>query len=717
MAPRNSNVVRAMESNAASAPRIDTTGTPECDLLLKIADPDVYRKNPFRVLGLPVDTSLRAAAKEVSRRKMLAELGQAESGVGRLEIRPAPTVDDLRAAEEVLHDPAQRLVHELFWFWPLDPLSGQPDPAMEALKSGNLKAAAAIWDVARKDPGTTASRLAIAKHNIAVRWHFHVLDLEATTGGKCWDDPQADNIRKTWVVAQTYWNDSAQSDAIWNALCARVIALNDDRASLEFVQSMRKTIGRALVRINATLALRYVDLDAGTAAIAHLTLLLESPNYVNNSSAVEEFLVAPLKESVRQRIRDAETARSDPSQANGAAHRLVAKFSSYLPILTKLMAGRDGYDLSGLFDEVVSACLSCAIAYYNATDDGAASLTILETILPLARSEAIRVKVEENIAAAKSYLLADKLAPVHEPLTAIEESKEAPYNRLAEFDLTIEPLVAKLGAILTATGPVQDLISDRIARLLRDISIDAWNTTKDNRTAFDALSRADKFARSAAVKAQLATDRATLVRVYAEHRRDQQAKKNKKYGWFAAAVVVAAIVIAVNVNDSSPQHEAAQPAHSAGIPAPVATPVPTPDATRTYSVPHYMTEELSRDRAAVEAAQAAADSLDKQLTVARTELEAKQAEVQLAQTELDSLGAKIERARPYVSNGDDAAVNRFNNDVAKYNRMVKRVQQMVASSDALVDPYNALLARTKSKSDEANRLVDAYNRKLAQVGH
>ncbi len=717
MATRNRDVVRAMESNAASAPRSDTTGTPECDLLLRIADPDVYRKNPFRVLGLPVDTSLRAAAKEVSRRKMLAELGQPESGVGRLEIRPAPTVDDLRAAEEVLHDPAQRLVHELFWFWPLEPLSGQPDPALDALKSGNLKAAATIWDVARKDPGTPESRLAIAKHNVAVRWHFYVLDLEATTSGKCWDDPQAENIRKTWVVAQTYWNDSVHSDAIWNALCARVISINDDRASLEFVQSMRKTIGRALLKINATLALRYVDLNNGTAALAHLTLLLDSPIHANNSSVVDEFLVAPLKESVRQRIRDAEAARNDPSQANGAAHRLVAKFSSYLPILTRLMAGRDGYDLAGLFDEAVTACLSCAIAYYNVTNDGAASLTILETILPLAQSETIRVRVEENIATAKSNLLADKLAPLHEPLTAIEESKEAPYNRLAEFDLTIEPLVAKLGAILAVIGPVQDLISDRIARLLRDISIDAWNSTKDNRTAFDALSRAEKFARSAAVKTQLATDRATLVRVYADHRRDQQAKKNQKYGWFAAAVVLVVIVIAVSLNDSAPQHGAAQPAPSAAIPASDSTPVPTPDATRTYNVPHYMTEELSRDRTAVEVAQAAADSLDKQLTVARLELEAKQAQVQVAKTELDNLGEEIERARPYVSNGDDAAVNRFNNDVAKYNRMVKRVQQMVASSDALVDPYNALLARTKAKSDEANRLVDAYNSKLARVGH
>jgi hypothetical protein len=59
----------------------------------------------------PVDTSLREAAKELNRRQMLAELGQAASGArGRLELRPAPTVDDFRAAEGILHDPQLRLI-------------------------------------------------------------------------------------------------------------------------------------------------------------------------------------------------------------------------------------------------------------------------------------------------------------------------------------------------------------------------------------------------------------------------------------------------------------------------------------------------------------------------------------------------------------------------------------------------------------------------------
>lgn len=728
-----------MESNAATTLRNDTTGTSECEPLLEIAAPDVYRKNSFRVLGLAVDTSLREAAKEVNRRQMLAELGQAESGgQGRLDIRPTPTVDDLRAAEAVLHDPAQRLVHELFWFWPLDPLSSQPDPALQALKAGDLKTAATFWDSARKDAAAPAARSAVAKHNTAVRWHFHVLDIEATTEGKCWEDAQADNVRKTWVAALAYWNDSLRSDAIWNVLSARMIALDDDRVSLEFVQSMRKTAGRALLKINAMLALRYVDRNAG-AALAHLGLLLDSPLLAANPSAIDEFLVAPIKESIRQRILDTEGGRtSDRSQAKDIAQRLIAKFSGYLPLLEKLTAGRDVYALAGLFDEVVSECQSCVVAYYNQTGDGPSSIAFLETLLPLARSEAVRSQVEENIATGRNNLLADKLAPLLEPLTTIEESKEAPYNRLAEFVLTIDPVVAKLGTIVSMAGPAQDIVCDRIARLLRNISVDAWNTTKDSRTAFDALGRAEKWVRSAELKTQLATDRATLVRVFAEERREQQAKKNKKYAWFTGIGVVVVFIIAVNLMDGSSPGESARPASATSSPthapstyapatdtsltnatAPVADVASssTRDSTRTYHVPQYITGELNRDRAAVESAQRAAADLETQLSAARIEADAKQAAARAARAELDDLGERIERARPYVSSEDAVALSRFNSDVARYNRMVKQVQQKMANSDAFVDSYNALLARAKAKAAEADRLVDAYNQKLERVGH
>lgn len=707
-----------MESNLAVT--IDTAETSECEPLLDIAVPDLYRKNPFRILGLPVDISLREAAKEFNRRQMLAELGQTVSGThGRLEIHPAPTVDDFRAAEAILHEPPLRLVYELFWFWPLDPMSGQADPALQAIQAGDLKTAATLWDTARKDATMPVVRSAIATHNTAVRWHFHVLDIEAMTEGKCWDDDaQSGNIRKTWVAALSYWTDCLRSDVIWNALSARVIALNDDRASLEFVQSMRETAGRALLKINATLTLRYVDHNANAAALAHLTLLLDSSLRADHPSTVEEFLIAPLKEGIRQRIRDTESGRtSDSAQAKDIAYRLIAKFSGYLPLLTKLTADQDTYDLAGLFDEVVSECQSCAVAYYQETSDGPSTITLLEVLLPLVRSEAIRVKLEENIATGKGNVLADKLSPLSEPLTAIEESKEAPRNRLAEFVLTVDPLLAKLEPILSMPGSVQELVCDRIARLLRDISVDAWNTIKDHRTAFDALGRADKFARSAGIKTHLATDRATLVSVYAVERREQKAKKNKKYAWFAGIIVAAAIVIAVNLNDSSPPRE---PAHSVSAnPAPTSgvNPAPTADTGRTYRIPHYMTDELNRDRAAAEAAQRAASDLQTQLTAARTELDAEQAAAQTAKAALADFGARIERTRLLVPNEDAAAVARFNNDVAKYNRMVTQVHQKLLASDALVDPYNGLLARAKAKAAEADRLVDAYNQKLARVGH
>ena len=708
-----------MESNLAGARRIAPTETPECEPLLDIAVPDIYGKNPFRILGLRIDTSLREATKELNRRQMLAELGQAASGAGgRLEIRPAPTVDDFRAAEGILHDSQLRLAHELFWFWPLDPVSGQPDPALQAIQAGDLKTASRFWDAARKDPAAPGMLTAIAKHNTAVRWHFHVLDVEAATEGKCWDDAaQADNVRKTWVAALSYWNDCLRSDAIWNALSARVIALDDDRASLEFVQSMRKTAGRALLKISAILVLRYVDLNANAAALAHLTFLLDSPLRADSPAAIEKFLVAPLKESIRQRILNTESGRtSDPAQAKDTAYRLIAKFSGYLPLLTKLVAGGDPYDLAGLFDEVVSECQSCAVAYYGKTNDGPSTITLLEVLLPLARSEAIRAKVEENIATGKGNFLADKLSPLHEPLTAIEESKEAPRNRLAEFVLTIDPLLPKLEQILSMSGAVQDVVNDRIARLLRNISVDAWNISKDHLTALDALNRADKFARSAEVTTQLATDRAALVGLYAGERRDQQTKKNKKYAWFFGIGVTAALIIALNLNDSSPPSAsvhpvAANPTSSSGVNS-----APSVDTERTFSVPHYMTDELNRDRAAAEAAQRVAADLQAQLTTARTQLGAEQAAATAAKTTLDEFGERIERARALVPNEDAAAVARFNRDVAKYNRMVTQVHQKLAASDALVDPYNDLLARTKARAAEADRLVDAYNEKLARVG-
>src|ERR1700721_4369028 len=111
MAPRNINVARHMQSTPSTVPTPQTVSTVECDELMAIASSDLYRQNAFRVLGIGVSATLGEATNKVERRRILAELGQSEGGSpGRLELKPAPSSDDLRAAEAVVHDPGQRLI-------------------------------------------------------------------------------------------------------------------------------------------------------------------------------------------------------------------------------------------------------------------------------------------------------------------------------------------------------------------------------------------------------------------------------------------------------------------------------------------------------------------------------------------------------------------------------------------------------------------------------
>jgi len=47
-------------------------------ILAEVLTPDLYRRNPFRVLGLPTTASTRAIATHVQKRQVLVELGSAD---------------------------------------------------------------------------------------------------------------------------------------------------------------------------------------------------------------------------------------------------------------------------------------------------------------------------------------------------------------------------------------------------------------------------------------------------------------------------------------------------------------------------------------------------------------------------------------------------------------------------------------------------------------
>src|SRR5579863_8424368 len=97
--------------------------------LADILQPELFRRNPFRVLGLPVTATTRAIAAQVQKLGSVAERGGSDAALeGPFPIKPPPNANDIKAAVRQLHDPLRRLLCELFWLWPLDGGDGASDP-------------------------------------------------------------------------------------------------------------------------------------------------------------------------------------------------------------------------------------------------------------------------------------------------------------------------------------------------------------------------------------------------------------------------------------------------------------------------------------------------------------------------------------------------------------------------------------------------------------
>src|SRR2546421_13061050 len=102
---------------AANTPAADkdSRGGPstECPILLQTATPDVFLRNPFRITGVAVDVTARDITKHLAQRKLRAELGEVEDvRTSQFAREPPPTIEEIRAAEQRLRIPEQRIVDE-----------------------------------------------------------------------------------------------------------------------------------------------------------------------------------------------------------------------------------------------------------------------------------------------------------------------------------------------------------------------------------------------------------------------------------------------------------------------------------------------------------------------------------------------------------------------------------------------------------------------------
>lgn len=662
-------------------------GSTECKSLIDAATKDLFRKNAFRITGLPVDASVRDISKHENRLTQMTELGLGESAnTSAFALKPPPDLDQLHKAHRNLKDPEKRMVDEFFWFWPEEFGQSRSDPAIQALQAGYGDTAFDIWT--RKE--TNPKNGVVAMHNIALVWHLTALEWEGHAINAEFDADRQTKLEGYWRNAFKRWEQLVLNDELWEKVTTRIRQINEpDRLPPGFARRMRTALPGALGKINAELALAFAESGKIELARLHIRFMREINQGLYNVEKTAELVLTPTKNRLKEQIQRArDCVNKNPRDAAKVALELLGQAGPTLTLFD-LFFGKDNELRNDLFDEVAAVCNRLQIVYYKETGDDKTCLEILKAILPFATSTDLRQSIEKDISetCARLELLAvnKKFEPVYTLLKSIQDSKASPCIQLARFERDVIPAIVKAagisglsqnhGYLSAASADYKDLF-DSVAIVLRGISLDAWNNHQDRRTAVAANELAVKHATSPELKQRLAEDKATLQQMGAQMSASAAAQREKSNNTGVGCLVVVAIFIVLGIIGSCNSTNTSS-SNSSYMPpptptAPAYTPPPTVGnpANKTYRVPSSVSSTLDDEKTKIESERITLEALDAQV---------------------EGLGREIERDRPYLDRTSQFAVDEFNAKVGRYNALAQKAKLANAAFNQKVDNYNTKL--------------------------
>lgn len=195
--------------------------------LLEIAGPDLYRRNAFRITGLPTDASNRAVREHRQRVLPKLAVGAPVEAGGTLPLPVPATPDQIRSAFDELGDAQRRIVEELLWFW------DTPNADCSCIRSLHQD------------------------HDAAVRAHTLALDRELD--GRSSSQQEQAACDELWEAAARRWTALLRRAALWDHIRHRIRALDDRRLDESAIDGLRDGLPRALVTPVVDLAARASD--------------------------------------------------------------------------------------------------------------------------------------------------------------------------------------------------------------------------------------------------------------------------------------------------------------------------------------------------------------------------------------------------------------------------------------------------------------------------
>jgi hypothetical protein len=369
-----------------------------CATLLEAAHPEIYRRNAFRITGLPVDVSSRDIARHEQKLEMMRKYNSVEwSSKAPLPLNPPPDEYTTKEAVQRLNDPEKRLIDEFFWFWPIQQHQRGTDDAIALLTAGDIQGAAAQW--LRMEQTSVGHR---ARHNLAILFHCVALDWEQVALRRKLNQNDLDKLCIYWREACQRWKLLLDCEPFWSQLTTRIRDLDDPRLTTGLVKRMRESLPLALLSINATLAARYAETADCNAVNRQLDIIRTwEGQHDGRLGPLAQQALRNACEPSRQRIKAIcknamDQVESEPARGDVAAQELIANTKPALAILDALLLPGDPVR-DAAHDEVANCVLRCQVAFANKTENWTLSLELLEQALSLAVGQFVRDRIQQNI--------------------------------------------------------------------------------------------------------------------------------------------------------------------------------------------------------------------------------------------------------------------------------------------------------------------------------
>lgn len=222
-------------TSGASAAEVDPNVLADVRRALReCARLDLYAANPCRTLGVFPAVEPAALVERVQ-----ALLAGAPAPAWAFAPDLPLSAEQLRRAGQAADSTADRLLAELFWFWPEAYPQAGADEALTALAAGDAEAAYGRW--------LAAAGQGHAVHNMAVMFHYAALGRELDRG------PLDEEARSWWTAAAEQWTATLAAEDFWTRWASRWAQVGAAAAPAE---------GAALVRAELPQTLGLLSLQA-----------------------------------------------------------------------------------------------------------------------------------------------------------------------------------------------------------------------------------------------------------------------------------------------------------------------------------------------------------------------------------------------------------------------------------------------------------------------